>query len=148
MRLWALDIIPYLPRTQMLALWRELNSIYKNQPRHLLINYVYNDKQALYKYSLCVIEELKNRHYNIKEQSMSNFRAYFGDLYNKSDLDIPNYRLKILNPFWYVHTEEYLAMCYFNLKEKYMCQQKDFTKEIWDNLNKHIKFVAIRQQSV
>ena len=79
---------------------------------------------------------------------MSNFRAYFGNLYHKTDLDIKNYRSKILNPFYVAHDNEYLAICYFNLKEKYYRGQEDFTKEIWDNLNKHVKFVAIRQQSV
>ena len=29
MRLWRIDLIPYLPRTQLLAQWRELNSIFK-----------------------------------------------------------------------------------------------------------------------
>ena len=42
MRLWHIDLIPYLPDLQLIAQWRELNSIFKKQDKHILINYIYN----------------------------------------------------------------------------------------------------------
>ena len=33
------------------------------------------------------------------------------------------------------HNNEYLIICYYNLKEKYLRGQKDFTKEIWEKLD-------------
>ena len=41
MRLWHKDLIPYLPKQQLLGQWRELNSIYVKQNRHILINFIY-----------------------------------------------------------------------------------------------------------
>ena len=35
MRLWHIDLIPYLPKSQLLAQWRELNSIFKKQDKHI-----------------------------------------------------------------------------------------------------------------
>lgn len=54
MRLWHTDLIPYLPKSQLVAQWIELNSIYKKQDNHILINYVYNyGKEYLLYYSSC-----------------------------------------------------------------------------------------------
>ena len=53
MRLFHKDLIEVLPRQQLLGQWRELNSIFKLQNRHILINFVYEyDKQDLYNYSV------------------------------------------------------------------------------------------------
>lgn len=35
MRLWHYDLLAFLPRSQLLAQWRELNSIYAKQDQHL-----------------------------------------------------------------------------------------------------------------
>ena len=31
---------------------------------------------------------------------------------------------------------EYTKICYWNLREKFLCGQKDFTKEMWDEIEK------------
>ena len=118
MRLWHYELIPYLPKSQLIAQWRELNSIYKNQPKHILINYVYDyPKWDLFSYSRMVIFELEKRNYNIK--SMKNFDNYFGFMItNKDYIPFPNH-----------HNDRYLIQCYFNLQEKYDRGQKDFTKQ-------------------
>ena len=41
MRLWHRDIIRFLPKGQLVSQWKELGSIYKNQNKHILINYIY-----------------------------------------------------------------------------------------------------------
>lgn len=57
MRLWHYEIIPYLPKSQLIAQWRELNSIFTKQDKHILINYIYNyPKDHLYTYSNLVLQ--------------------------------------------------------------------------------------------
>ena len=70
MRLWCYKIVPYLPNSQLIAQWRELNSIYKKRPDHILINYVYEyEKEDLYGYSLMVLKEMFKRHIKIYDIS-------------------------------------------------------------------------------
>lgn len=130
MRLWHIDLIPYLPKSQLLAQWRELNSIFKKQDKHILINYVYDyGKGYLYNYSRKVIEEMDKRNYKIK--SFVNFDNYFNTMvenkYFKRNHDFNN--------MFAEHNNEYLTICYYNLKEKYLRGQKDFTKEVWNRLD-------------
>lgn len=37
------------------------------------------------------------------------------------------------------HNKEYLTICYYNLKEKYLRGQKDFTHSIWNKLDEFYK---------
>jgi len=146
MKLWHVDILPYLPKTQLKDLWKLLNKMYTSQLKDIHINYAYYDHRSFYKYSLCVIEELYA--HNIKI-SLDNFNKYFDDVWNEYDIlqtTVHNYRTHILNPFYIQHDDEFLGICYFDLKEQYMYSQKDFTRQEWENLNKHIKFVALREQ--
>lgn len=118
MRLWHYKLLPFLPKSQLLAQWRELNSIFKNQPKHILINYIYEySKYDLYIYANLVITEMENRGYRIK--SIENYKRYFGE----EDF------VYIDDPFPDHHDDEYLAICYFNLLEKYQRGQKDFSGE-------------------
>ena len=130
MRLWHYKLIPFLPKSQLLAQWRELNSIFKKQDKHILINYVYDySKIALCCYCYHVIDEMAKRGYKIK--SYKNQLEYF----QKAD---ENNKLKIKYKFE-EHDDEYLTICYWNLREKYIRGQKDFTKEIWDKLDEFYK---------
>ena len=109
MRLWHYKLIPLLPRKQLLGQWRELNSIYKKQDRHILINYIYNyPKYDLYLYSIIVIEELKNRNYKC---NLNNFYQYFNNI---------SYDKKYI-PFVNKMNNRYLIQCLYNLQEKYDC---------------------------
>ena len=129
MRLWHIDLIPYLPKSQLLAQWRELNSIFKKQDKHILINYIYDyDKNFLYHYSLKVTTEMAKR--KIVIRNIVNFNEYFENLARE---DIC-YKVKFKE-----HNKEYLTICYWNLREKYLRGQKDFTKEVWDKLDAFYK---------
>lgn len=129
MRLWHIDLIPYLPKSQLLAQWRELNSIFKKQDKHILINYIYNySKEYLFTYSCFVIHEMALRNFKVNN---INFHNYFQSL--------GYYPLINLNFRFAEHNNEYLTICYYNLKEKYLRGQKDFTKEIWDKLDSFYK---------
>lgn len=116
MRLWHIDLIPYLPNSQLVAQWRELNSIFKNKPKHILINYVYNyGKEYLLYYSNRVLFEMEKRGINVK--SFENLFEYFSDVHE----------LKLSFPYRFAeHDDEYLLCNYYNLVEKYRRGQKDF----------------------
>ena len=67
MRLWHADLIPYLPKSQLLAQWRELNSIFAKEDQHILINYIYEyPKEDLYYYTMLVLEEMQKRNIQIR----------------------------------------------------------------------------------
>ena len=122
MRLWHIDLIPYLPRQQLIAQWRELNSIFAKQDNHILINYVYNyPKSYLLNYTNRVMREMIDRGYRIN--TMTNYRLYFKDT--------DGYQV---NQRFDEHDFEYLTMCFWNLKEKFIRGQKDFTLQQFDKL--------------
>ena len=74
LRLWHKDLISVLPRQQLLGQWRELNSIFKLENRHVLINFVYDyDKKILCNYSKIIIDEMKRRNYKM---NLSNYDNY------------------------------------------------------------------------
>lgn len=123
MRLWHIDLIPYLPKSQLLAQWRELNSIFKKQDKHILINYIYDyPKEYLWRYTAKLVNEMGDR--SIKVKHWDNYDEYFKELY----VVFTDLRFK-------EHNNEYLTICYYNLKEKYLRGQKDFTAEVWEKLD-------------
>ena len=129
-RLWHKDIIKFLPKSQLIAQWRELNSIYAKQDNHILINYIYNyPKFYLYSYSQIVIKEMTNRGYKINK--WDNYNNYFEDCVK--DIWINDW----INELAFdEHNEEYFMICYWNLAEKFIRGQKDFSDEIWDKIVK------------
>lgn len=129
MRLWHVDLIPYLPKSQLIAQWRELNSIYKKQDKHILINYIYNyPKKYLLYYSNRVLFEMQQR--GIKVKSFENYFDYFYSVgYSESE-----------QPLRFAeHNEEYLLCNYYNLLEKYRRGQKDFSEEEFKRLTDFVK---------
>ena len=125
-RLWHKDIIKFLPKSQLIAQWRELNSIYAKQDNHILINYIYNyPKFYLYSYSQIVIKEMINRGYKINK--WDNYNNYFEDC--AKDIWINELAFN-------EHNEQYFMICYYNLMEKFIRGQKDFSDEIWDKIVK------------
>lgn len=124
MRLWHIDLIEFLPRSQLIAQWRELNSIFKKQDNHILINYVYEyDKKYLWYYTQKVIDEMRKRRYNIN--SWDNYNNYFNDV----DVDMTQqYRFA-------EHDDLYLLVCYMNLTEKFIRGQRDFAEDLWEEID-------------
>lgn len=123
MRLWHYALIRYLPKSQLLAQWRELNSIFKKQDDHILIRYIYKyDKEYLRDYSWSVITEMNRRGYKIK--SLDNMEKYFGKGYRDwtSGVRFPE------------HNQRYLLQCFYNLQEKYDRGQKGFTLDVYRKL--------------
>lgn len=131
MRLWHIDLIPYLPKSQLLAQWRELNSIFKKQDKHILINYIYKyDDKYLFDYACMVLKEFRARGFQIK--NTINFYNYFYDFGYSASIPLKDkYEYKFDE-----HNFAYLTICYYNLGEKYLRGQKDFTDDVWERLDK------------
>ena len=98
---------------QLVAEWRELNSIFKKQDNHILINFVYDcPKEHLLYYTNLIIAEFKKRGYKIK--SLDNYSTYF------EGIQAPVY-IAPQNLFDGKMGERYLRQCYYNLQEKWDC---------------------------
>ena len=127
MRLWHTNILPYLPRTQLLSQKREIDLIWKDlangkQTNHVLINYIWdykNPKAELLIYYSILEEEFKRRGYKFNR---SQYISCFEFEFEKRE------------PFSWHHDYTYLLQCYYNLEEKYMRGQKDFDDETFGKL--------------
>lgn len=128
MRLWHVELIPYLPKSQLLAQWRELNSIFAKENKHVLINYIYNyPKSELYAYTNLVLDEMKVRGFKVR--TFDKMLHYF-----EGETPATHRNLYVAD-----HNELYLTICYFNLYEKYWRGQKDFSEEEYRRLEHYYK---------
>lgn len=127
MRLWHKDLIPYLPKKQLQGQWRELNSIYKLQNKHILINFIYEyDFGHLLAYNNLIIYEMGKRGYKINLTNADNF---FLPLIKKcGGFKIPFYE----NLFENKMNNRYLKQCLYNLEEKAVCG--GMKKEEWNKI--------------
>lgn len=128
MRLWHESLIEVLPRQQLLGQWRELNSIYKKEDKHILINFIYEyPKKDLFLYSLKVILTMQRRGYNI---NLKNFIDYFQI---KDYKEMQKILLSNAKTFVKKMNKRYLLQCYYNLQEKYDCG--GITEKEWNKIN-------------
>lgn len=125
MRLWHKDMIPVLPRKQLLSQWRECCCIIRNistngTPNHILVNNVIKYPMShFYTYGLLVSAEMMARGYKC---DVKRFTHYFTYPHETQILD----RYEIF-PNW--HDNRYLRQCYYNLQEKFDCG--GITEEEW-----------------
>lgn len=132
MRLWHVDLLEYLPKGQLLSQWRELNSIFAKEDKHILINYIYEyPKEDLYVYTEKVIDEMTKRGYKIR--AYEKMDKYFKDLES----------VKNVKPFKNHHNDEYLQICYYNLKEKFIRGQKDYEEDMYNNLCQYVNSILL-----
>ena len=116
MRLWHKDLLPYLPRQQLLGQWRECCLIAKNiaekgTPNHILVNKIMNYPiDHFIKYTELVCEEMDKRYYKINYNNFDKWILF------ASGLPVDNYEL-----FNNWHNFTYLRQCYYNLQEKHDC---------------------------
>ena len=132
MRLWHKDLVPVLPRKQLLSQWRECcaiasNIVNKGTPNHILVNkvlcYPIDNFNA---YCKMVMMEMSRRGYIVSESvvtilfnNIETIRDRLGYTATKQP--------EVLFEDW--HNERYFWQCYFNLQEKYDCD--GITKEEW-----------------
>ena len=124
MRLWHKDLIPYLPRQQLLSQWRECCCIAKSihdkgTPNHILVNKIMDYPiEHFIAYTTLVKQEMQKRNYKCDTSRFTKWLKWdsFTILENEIFED------------W--HNERYLKQCLFNLEEKFMCG--GITKEEWN----------------
>ena len=114
MRLWHKDLIPVLPRQQLLAQWRECCCIARNihvngMPNHLLVNKIMEYPACEFnRYAFLIYNEMHRRGYKCNWLKFTEWRKF---IKIKTSDDI----------FDGWHNERYLIQCYYNLQEKYDC---------------------------
>ena len=117
MRLWHKDLIPYLPRQQLMGQWRECCAIARNiaekgTPNHVLVNQVLDfPADHFWQYCANVCEEMERRHYLCKWSALENAMN-----------DVWHYpRVSQADLFKSWHNGRYLRQCLYNLQEKADC---------------------------
>jgi len=129
MRLWHKDLIPVLPRQQLLAQWRECCLIAKNislngTPNHILVNKIMDYPiEHFHRYAQEVAYEMLHRGYKC---DLDKFKSF-----NKNGIkfvNMPSYTE--LFEGW--HNDRYFIQCYHNLQEKYDCG--GITKVEWQKI--------------
>lgn len=150
MRLWHKDLIPVLPRQQLLGQWRECCAIAKSivekgTPNHILVNRIMDYKITSFAtYCSLIVDEMKKREYNVSESSMSKLEDYLFE-WSCNEMKPQIFRLlsdkKVDNDelFSGWHNDSYLRQCYFNLQEKYDCG--GISAEEWDKIVKRFYHV-------
>lgn len=129
MRLWHIDLIPYLPDLQLVAQWRELCAIASARPNHILINYIYNySNEYLLAFGMKVKDEMHRR--DMRVNKILEFAEKLGYKHRAE------YNPTLRYP---EHNFSYLRQCFYNLQEKYDRGQKGFTEEIYTTLTKFVK---------
>lgn len=119
MRLWHKDLIPVLPRQQLLSQWRECCCIARNiavngTPNHLLVNKILTyPPEHFYTYARMVQRELFKRDYVC---DFNKFLKWYKDIPNCWCHEIPEQGV-----FACWHGKRYFDQCYYNLQEKYDC---------------------------
>ena len=118
MRLWHSELISSLPRQQLIAQWRECvalaKDIYENcKVNHILVNKI-NDYPTINFNNYCniVLKEMLKRSYNVSTESINKLKNYIN--FN-ADSSVTS------NPYPEWHNKDYLFICYYNLKEKFLC---------------------------
>ena len=117
MRLWDITLIPYLPREQLVAQWREcsgiVGAIQKNgTPNQLLVNFVLDyDYDHFISYCFYLREEMTSRGYRT-----------MNSVWDKIISLKPNYAILHQSEIYPIKFNQvYREVCYYNLLEKYMC---------------------------
>jgi uncharacterized protein (TIGR02328 family) len=114
MRLWHKDLVPVLPRKQLVGQWRELCLIAKNisehgTPNHILVNKVIDYPCShLNTYAQLVYKEMQKR------GMKPDWEKYDKWTINKAIVHVDN-----IFKEW--HNYKYLTQCYYNLEEKHDC---------------------------
>lgn len=120
MRLWHKDLIPVLPRQQLLGQWRELCAIMRNieakgTPNHVLVNKVMDyPKWHFAQYIFLVDCEKARRGYKTDYKKLGNLMENSG---------LVDYKITPTNEELFAgwHNDRYLRQNYYNLEEKHDC---------------------------
>lgn len=118
MRLWHKNLIPVLPREQLVAQWRELSAIAgnintKGTPNHILVNKIMDyPMNHFITYAAAICAEMAKRGYRTMNKVWEKIISVSNGDYNILPLN------EIYNDWM---DDTYWTICYYNLKEKWMC---------------------------
>lgn len=128
MRLWHKDLIPVLPKQQLLGQWRECCCIARNinqngTPNHLLVNRILDYPDGHFQtYAWMIWVEMCKRGYEAKFEMFSKWYPQ----------EQPFYKYDYAELFSGWHNWKYLRQCYFNLEEKHDCG--GISDEEWERI--------------
>ena len=117
MRLWHKQLISVLPRQQLLGQWKECsviagNILTKGTPNHILVNKIMDYSiDHFITYAALVRGEMGNRGYKTMDSVANKIISLKPDW-----KAVPFEKL-----YYYWMDDDYFKICYYNLKEKYMC---------------------------
>ena len=116
MRLWHEQMIPLLPKNQLLGQHRECCALRGNgwKKKHKTVDYVFSySPYELFLYHSLVMDEMKKRGYQVSiEWRDKNYRGKIAEKYR-------NLEEKMIDgPIYKEHNQEYLQECIENLREK------------------------------
>lgn len=121
MRLWHQDLIPHLPRQQLLGQHRECCALRGKGwgKKHAIVDYVFKySPSRLYEYHLLVMKEMVKRGYQPDEiWHNSNYRGKNLCPYERLEYGA-NYIEHLGKPIYPEHNVDYLNECIKNLKSK------------------------------
>ncbi len=129
MRLWHKDLIPVLPRNQLVGQWRECCAIAKGiaetgKTNHILINRIMEYHLGhFYAYCAMVRNEMWRRGYHCDADTLTRWVVRW-----KTPIVTIERPEKV---FCNWHNDRYLRQCHYNLQEKYDCggiSAKEFDK--------------------
>lgn len=129
-RLWSYQLIPFLPRQQLLSQWRECVCIAKSihdkgTPNHILVNKIMDYPISEFiDYCNIVLREMNKRGYKVSVSSIQKLQDYVS--YSVVSREERTY------PFKDWHILRYLDQCMYNLEEKWDCG--GVTNEEWGKL--------------
>lgn len=129
MRLWSRQLIKVLPNKMLVSQWRELIAIKRQWEKgtliHPLVSYVKQHPiDTFHYYTYCIYNEMIKRNIKAKE-------SYYDELMNFNPNNVKILRVPCIYP---EHDNEYFAICYYNLKEKYL--RGIINQEEWDLIEK------------
>ena len=116
MRLWHEQMIPLLPKNQLLGQHRECCALRGNgwKKKHKTVDYVFSySSYELFLYHSLVMDEMEKRGYQVSiEWRDKNYRGKIAEKYR-------NLEEKMIDgPIYKEHNQEYLQECIENLREK------------------------------
>lgn len=133
MRLWHIDLLPYLPNQMIISQWRECLAIKrqwdKGTLKHRLVSYVMRyEKIWLFDYVKVLIAQMKNRNINYQKN-------LYDEFYEWSEQNTYIMKPPILR--YSEHDDRYLKQCYYNLQEKY--DREIISEDVWQRIERFMK---------
>jgi uncharacterized protein (TIGR02328 family) len=119
MRLWHQDLIPLLPRQQLLGQHRECAALRGNGwgKKHATVDYVFTyPMYFLYEYHLLVMHEMDKRGYKVDEKWLD--ETYRGKICKPLKSTVGEKGFYYNNTIYPEHNDNYLQECLINLKSK------------------------------